>query len=319
MNFKKYIVKDPNLFPLILSNKFSRALKNIDNDISEKILRLAREGVSFKESFIDITDKDDMVSLISSDKANKLFIEKDKHLLDKCWSHQNRSEKKIGRFIYSLLGEQIPAQDIEVFVNEYKSVIRARTLSRNFKLVQGEDIRKWYLAENYVPGGGNLKDSCMKHHYCQRFFDIYTHNPDKVKLLILLDDTKQKILGRALLWTLDRPEGVTFMDRVYFSNDFILNMFINYAIRNRWHYKLESMDNISQVVYDNKIIRLSMVVKIKQEKLDSFPFVDNLGFYDPKLFTLSNDPKYFKSLGSEKYYDLCSHTGEYEIRNDFDF
>lgn len=319
MNLKNYRITDSDLFPLVLSKRFVRILKIINDDISEKILRLAREGVKFRDSFIDITEENDMITLLSSDKINKMIIDKDINLIDKCWTGQNRSFKKIGRFIFSMMGEEISNQDIENFVNEYKSVIRNKTLSKNFKIIQGEEIRKWYLSENYVDGGGNLKNSCMRHRYCQRFFDLYVNNPDKVKMLILLDSTKQKILGRALLWTLDGPSGAIFMDRVYFSTDFILNMFINKAIKNKWYYKLESMDNILQVVYDNKVIRLTMVVEINDKKLNGFPFVDNLGFYDPRLHTLSNDPKYFKSLGSDRYYDLCDHTGEYELRNDFDF
>lgn len=319
MNFNKYNINDPNVFPLVLSNRFIRILKTINDKVSVKILKLARDKERFKESFIDITDKEDMITLISSEKINNMIVEKESNVLEKCWSPENRNPKKIGRFVFSLFGESFSNIDIENFVNEYKSIIHARTLRRNFRIVEGEELRKWYLAENYTLGGGNLKNSCMRHAYCQRFFDIYAYNPDKIKLLILLDETKEKILGRALLWFLDRPEGAIFMDRVYFSSDFILNMFINHAIRNRWYYKLESMDNIYHVVNDNKVVKLTMVSKVNKIDYPSFPFIDNLAFYDPKLYTLSNDPKYFKSLGSERYYDLCSHTGEYEVRNDFDF
>jgi hypothetical protein len=319
MNFNKYNINDPNIFPLILSNRFIRILKIINDDISLKILNLAKNREKFKESFIDVTDTVDMITLISSDKVNKMIEEKDSDILKNCWSHDNRNTKKIGRFVFSLFGESVSNTAIENFVNEYKSIIHSITLRRNFRIVEGEEIRKWYLSSNYTIGGGNLKNSCMRHAYCQRFFDIYTLNPDKIKLLILLDETKEKILGRALLWFLDRPDGAIFMDRVYFSSDFILNVFINHAIKNRWYYKFESMDNIYQVVYDNKVVRLTMVTKVKKEEYSSFPFIDNLAFYDPKLYTLSNDPKYFKSLGSNKYYDLCTQTGEYEVRTDFDF
>jgi len=318
MNFKQYNVNDTNLFPLVLSQRFTRILKRINDEVSTNILKLARDGEKVKESFIDITDKEDMISLISSDKVNQMYIDKVPNILEKCWTN-NRNPKKIGRFVFSLLGDTVSATKIEDFVNEYKSIITAKTMKRNFRIVQGEEIRKWYLGSNYAVGGGNLKSSCMRHGYCQRFFDIYVHNPDKIKMLILLDESKEKILGRALLWYLDIPKDVIFMDRVYFANDFILNMFINYAIHNHWHYKLENMDNIYNVLFDNKITKMTMVVKVKEENYDSFPFIDNLGFYDPKLHMLSNNPKQFQMLGSDRYYDLCSHEGEFELSTDFDF
>jgi hypothetical protein len=62
-----------------------------------------------------------------------------------------------------------------------------------------------------------------------------------------------------------------------------------------------------------------MVVKIIKKNYEFFPFVDNLGFYDPNGGYLTNDPKFLKSIGCEKFYDLCDHTGGYEIRSDFDF
>lgn len=319
MDFKKYNIGDPNTFPLVLSNRFIRTLKLINDKVSIKILKLYREKVRFKESFIDISDKEDMITFISSDRVNRMYQEKDINFLKNCWSSDNRNSKKVGRFVYSLFGDTISTVDIENFVNEYKSVIHTRTLRRNFRIVEGEEIRKWYLAGNYATGGGNLKSSCMRHNFCQRFFDIYTNNPNKIKLLILLDETKEKILGRALLWVLDDPTGVIFMDRVYFSNDYILNMFISHAIRNNWYYKPENINNIYYVMHNNKMQKLTMVVNLNKEDFSSYPFIDNLGFYDPKLHILSNDPKYFKSLGSNKYYDLCSHVGEYEVRTDFDF
>jgi hypothetical protein len=107
VNLRNYRVTDADLFPLVLSNRFVRILKIINDDISEKILRLAREGAKFKDSFIDITDENDMITLLSSDKINKMFLDKDANLIDKCWTCQNSSFKKIGRFIVSMVGEEL--------------------------------------------------------------------------------------------------------------------------------------------------------------------------------------------------------------------
>ena len=320
MNLEKYYNEsDPTLFPIVFSKKFVKILKDIDDVVSEALLKLLIDKEKFKETFIDRTDKEDTVTFITSDKVNKMIVDNVTEPEDECWSSPQRIEIKIGRLVFRLLGNRVQSSDIENFVNEYKSIIHTKKLYRNFKIVDGNDLKKWYLAENYSEGGGNLKDSCMKHRFCQLFLDFYTHNSDKVKMIVLLDDTRQKILGRALLWYLDKPKGRVFMDRVYFSNQFVLNMFINHAIKNKWLYKLENMDNILQVVSDNKVINVAMVVKIKKEDHEFFPFVDNLGFYDPNTSTLSNDPKYLRTLGCGEYYDLCDHTGGYELRSDFDF
>ncbi len=319
MSIDKYNISNPDLYPLVLSKRFVKILKRINDNVSNELLKLSATEFKVKESFIDRTDKEDMVTYITSDKVNKMIEDKVGDVEGECWSNNQRIEIRIGRLVFRLLGEKVQGPEIESFVNEYKSIIKAKKLNRNFKIVEGDDIKRWYLHDSYAEGGGNLKDSCMRHRFCQIFLDLYTHNPDKVRLLILLDEDKQKILGRALLWNLDRPSGKVFMDRVYFSNDFILNMFINYAIKHNWLYKLESMDNILNVVSNNKVIKATMVVKVRKEDIEFFPFVDNLGFYDPNSASLTNDPKYLKSIGCEEYYDLCDHTGGYELRKDFDF
>lgn len=316
---KYYNETDIQTFPIIFSKKFLKILSRIDDIVSKELLNLTNDKIRFRETFIDITEKEDMVTFISSDKVNKMIVNNNPNFEDECWSTPQRVEIRIGRFIFRLLSTKVTDQDIENFVNEYKSIIQEKKLKRNFQIVEGEEIKKWYLNSNYVEGGGNLSNSCMGHRFCQDFFDIYIHNPDKVKLLILLDDSREKILGRSLLWNLDSPENKVFMDRVYFSQSFILNMFINYAIVNKWYYKLESMENLLNVVLNNVVVRLTMVVNIKKEKYKHYPFVDNLGFYDPIHSVLTNNPKYLKSLGCKKYFDLSDNTGDYFLSDKFDF
>jgi len=319
MGIEKYNnISNPDIYPLVLSKRFIKIINKINDNVSQILIKLTKNKVKFKESYIDRTDKDDTVSFIQSDKINKYLLNNETDL-NNCWTDPQRTEIKIGRLIYRLIGDKVQPQEIENFVNYYKAIIKAKGMYRNFKIVEGEDLKKWYYHDNYSSGGGNLGNSYMRHRFCQSFLNLYTKNPDKIKLLILLDETKEKILGRSLLWFLDRPNGKIFMDRVYFSNDFILNMFINQAIKNNWLYKIESMDNVMQVVQSNKIIRTTMTINIKKLEYELFPFVDNLGFYDPNSGTLTNDPKYLKSIGCNEYFDLCDVAGGYEIRNDFDF
>lgn len=312
------IIEKNETYPIVLSRRFVKILRKIDDNISNLIIQYAKEKKNFKETFIDKTEKEDIVTFISSEKVNKLISDGLTNL-EEIWINPLRVEMKIGRLINRLVGDKVKPQEIENFVNDYKAIIKLKEMSKKFKIIEGEDIRKWYLQENYAEGGGNLSKSCMRFRFCQSFLDIYVKNPEKVRLLILLDESKQKILGRALLWFLDIPKNNIFMDRVYFTDDFILNMFINYAIKNKWLYKLESMENIMQVVFNNKIIRTTLAVGIKNIDYKYFPFIDNIGFYESTKGILTNDPKYLKKMGCEKYYDLCDVTGGYEVRYDFDF
>jgi len=315
----KYNVTNTEIYPLVLSKRFVKILKKINDKVSNLLIQLAIDEVRYKETYIDRTDKEDTISFIQSDKVNKLIMDGVRNFDDECWASPQRVEIRIGRMVFRLLVDKVTDKEIEQFVNDYKAIIKSKGLNRNFKIVEGEELKKWYLGENYSDGGGNIGNSCMRFRFCQAFLDIYVKNPDKVRLLILLDETKEKILGRALLWSLDEPNGRIFMDRVYFANDFILNMFINYAIKNGWFYKLESMDNVMNIVYNNVVKRVTMATKIKNIEYEFFPFIDNIGFYDPKSGTLTNDPRYLEKLGIDKYYDLCDATGGYEVRTDFDF
>jgi hypothetical protein len=221
--------------------------------------------------------------------------------------------------IVRLTSDNISQLDVSNFVIEYKTIINSKKIIKNFKIVEGDDIKKWYLGSNYTDGGGNLKDSCMRHKFCQGFFELYTKNSDKVKLLILLDNNHEKILGRALLWNLDKPSGRVFMDRVYFSDEYIYNIFINYAIKNEWYYRTEEMLNILKVMDKYKPTYVTMVINVKKIKYEFFPFLDIMAFYYPKTSTLTNNPKYLKTLGCTEYYDLCGHLGFHEVGKDFDF
>jgi hypothetical protein len=319
MPIEKYNLFSDDLFPLVISKRLYKILTRIDDKVSRILIDEFKSKSQYKETFIDKTDKEDMLSFITSDKVNKMLADKVVNYKDECWESPQRIEIKIGRLINRLIGNEIQNTDLENFINDYKAVIKAKNLNRNFKILQGEEIRKWYLRDNYVEGGGNLANSCMRFRVSQAFFNIYTENPDKIKMLILLDETKTKLLGRALLWYLDQPKGQIFMDRVYFSNDFILNMFINYAQKHNWLYKLESMDKVMQVVYNNRVKTVTMAIQITPKNFDTYPFVDTLCFYDYQNGILSNDPKYLEKQGCTEYYDLCEVQGEMVVRNDFDY
>lgn len=216
-----------------------------------------------------------------------------------------RSDIKVGRFINKLIDiykksglkeydeVSFSAADIEKFVNLYTSkVLFNQDAINRFEVVEGEDIKKWYHESNYVNGTGQLGNSCMKKSSCQDFFKIYIDNPDVCKLLILKDDTGQKIMGRALLWT--TVDGKKFMDRIYTSKDSYVNLFKKWAEQNRYTIRTE---------YSNGIL----IVQVKPKLYSKYPYMDSLFNYLPDKGILINDNINVNIL--EKYPDIRVKSG----------
>jgi hypothetical protein len=222
-----------------------------------------------------------------------------------------RSEVKLGRFINKLVDiysksdalknsdnsyDEVPffdfkASDIEKFVNAYTAkVLFEQNALERFKVVSGEEIRKWYDEKNYsnINGGGQLNSSCMRYSKCQKYFDIYVDNPKVCQLLILMDGTDKKILGRALLWKTE--SGGNFMDRVYTSKDNYMKVFKqwgeqnNYQMKSSWGYLNNKED---------------VVVKVKPKLYSYYPYMDTLSCYAPVKGILSNN-----TIDYDSYPDL---------------
>ena len=85
--------------------------------------------------------------------------------------------------------------------------------------------------------------------YFLPLFDIYCKNPEKCKLLILLNE-EEKLMGRALIWVgMRKPTGRVYMDRIYVVNDADIKLYIDYAIENNWLYKAVQGMGCSYPVY----------------------------------------------------------------------
>ena len=208
-----------------------------------------------------------------------------------------RSEVKLGRFVNKLIDiysksdalknstdsyDEVPffdftASDIEKFVNAYtaKFLFEQNALER-FKVVSGEEIRKWYDEKNYsnINGGGQLNSSCMRHSRCQKYFDIYVDNPKVCQLLILMDNTDKKILGRAILWKTEN--GDNFMDRIYTEKDNYMKLFKQWGEQNS--YQMKSYNYKGEPI----------IVKVKPKLYSYYPYMDTLSCYAPVKGILSN-------------------------------
>jgi hypothetical protein len=189
--------------------------------------------------------------------------------------------------------------DVEEFVNGVVAYLKVNRSGDDsvMEQVTGEDIRFWYNRDNYQSTKGELGNSCMSHHSCQSYLDLYCMNPDKVALVIL--KTKEnKLIGRALLWTLDN--GKKFMDRVYSILNSDARVFRDHAIKNSWVYKLGKFD----LMYGDKDYTKDLSVTLRHHEFYEYPYLDTLRYL--------NEDGVLSNYGSSEDKYLNSTDGGYE-------
>lgn len=217
---------------------------------------------------------------------------------------KSRSETTMGKFIRKIFGKKYPENikradaDAAVKQNDYDSFTMMFTAtveanSKILKLVKGEDIRHWYNRNNYFKDDNTLGGSCMKDPSKQNFFDIYCENTDNVQQLVLFpEDVRDKIIGRAIVWKLDGPDGRYFMDRIYTAQASDEYLFIEYAKRQGWLYKSSQSFGWDYNIVDPKSDdskKIPMHVKLKPSHYDRYPYMDTLQYYNPTTGVITND------------------------------
>lgn len=191
-----------------------------------------------------------------------------------------KSDVRLGRFLNKFITAiskdfnnqmGITSTTIEKFVNLYEAeIILRKNAFDSFKIVEGEEVRKWYHKKYYEGGdSGQLSNSCMRYPSCQDFFDIYVQNPEVCKLLIYVNDYNE-LRGRALLWTLS--DGTKYMDRIYTSKDSYDPLFLKWCTKNGY----------------TKSIVSGSVVNVKAKDYELYPYMDTFTFFDAEEGKLSN-------------------------------
>ena len=176
-----------------------------------------------------------------------------------------------------------------------------------FDLVKGDDIKKWYLDDNYETTKGDLGGSCMRHDRCQNYFDIYTKNPEVVSMLICLG-AKGTLIGRALIWNLaDSNDPSQLMDRIYFRDERVKEKFISYAEDNDMAYKTGR--GLTNIVWHGERFKKSPKVKLDEWEFDEYPYMDTFAKLDTEDGTLYNSED-----RADGFYILTSTDGGYHER-----
>lgn len=222
-------------------------------------------------------------------------------------------EFRMGKLFKSLMqakGYNPTSSEVEKFHTEYVNAVKKlkkMDLDR-FDIIEGEDIRKYYLETSYDGLKHTLGTSCMRHKRCQPYFDIYIQNPNQIKLLILRSKKDpNKICGRALLWyglnvrkgddfeykwrMKDWETKTNFMDRIFVNNSKDERLFKEWAITNGFLFK-RGQDNLpNPISKDAKTSEITTLwIKLESGTPNSglFPYMDTLRNYQPENGVLTN-------------------------------
>ena len=166
--------------------------------------------------------------------------------------------KKVIPEIDSLYGQKEMANFITLFKSEsYKE------LGTNHEFIfeeATEDRVLWgYHTENYYEHRNTLGSSCMRYSHCQEYLHIYSENPDKISLGMLLKENK--VAARALIWRVG--------DDVWFDRIYAIDHDTEIILKNH----LEGLDMFN--CYDEDC---SLFVNLEYTYFDYYPYMDTFKY-----------------------------------------
>jgi hypothetical protein len=289
---------------LDISDKLQKVLKSMKDPIAEAILKVSVHGDTpgvYDIAYLDYFDEKDKNDKISFLPANKISPD----LVGDPFKAKGRQEMSVGRIVNKLFPEKFTQPQIEAFVNDFKASLKKFFI--NLQLVQGEEIRYWYLETRYASRAGDINSSCMRGQKAQTFFDIYCNNPEKCKLLILKNDDNL-LMGRALVWfEMRKPTGRVYMDRIYTINDADKKLYIDHAIANNWLYKNKQVMHDASYIDNGKLVYSSVAIQLKPVEYKQYPSLDTLSYYTPSTGRLGSNAGNY--VPGHPRYQLNSTTG----------
>ena len=215
---------------------FDHEMINFLDRRNDRISQILIHGMSglIKEEGNFIKRVDDSIDTLSYLPIKKYSVIQNDNNKDPFGDGVGRQTIKIGRFVKKFLSENafnefnIKDSDIEKFVNFYKSYFNYDPTK--LKIVRGDEIKKYYLEENYFATSGlkygSLWNSCMRQKERNKFMNLYALND--VKMLVLFSDD-EKVRARALLWDnvkeFKTDNTYKFMDRIYSVYDHDIDVF----------------------------------------------------------------------------------------------
>lgn len=206
---------------------------------------------------------------------------------------KSTSPIKVGKLVNKLLPGRFSPGEIEDFTNILKSIVEKEKTS--FKIVEGKDIENYYQTINYDRSGGTLNNSCMLNKPSS-YFEIYTKNPDKVRLLVM--EKADKVVGRAFVWKLNFCNDLNgikipveyFLDRIYSTKDSLVHNFHSFAIKEGWAYRtVNHYEHPERITFQGKNLNVNMGVVLGDFNYSKYPYMDTFKIYDTENKTLHNE------------------------------
>lgn len=286
-------------FDIEISDNLRKVLTNISSQSVVAQMLLKRRHS--KEDLVE--DPVNYISISSQDSTRISYLTQERIAQlegSDLWSSSRRFHMKPGGFI-SKVFKNISGKDVEIFSNLFRT--EANRPDFTFKVVTGDDIKKYYHYSKHSSDYGSLGVSCMRYDKCQKYFGIYTENSDIISMLLMLNSSDE-VLGRALLWNFD---GNKLMDRIYTVNDEQLQFYFkNWAYDNEYLHRVQqNWYNSLQFQDKNSRYEVKLQVKLNNFDFDHFPYMDTLRFLDKNTGILSN----FQSQDSS-FVTLCGSEGD---------
>jgi len=297
-------------FDLIISEELRTVLLEIESDslVAQLLLKKRHDKEDLVEdpiNFISVAHDKTKISYLTTDRIAKIEDSRTSLFSETFspaslyWSSSRRFAVKPGGFI-SKLFKNIPAKEVEKFSNLYRA--QSNKASFTLSVVDGLKMLTYYHINSYAQERGTLGASCMKYDNCQDYLGIYTHNNNKVKMLVMLN-SEGGLMGRALLWDFDTHK---IMDRIYtIADEEFAFQFKKWATDNGYLYKSEqnwyntlNFENLSTPKQE-----LKLSIKLDNFQFRRYPYVDTFKFFDEEKGLLLN------YMEGNEFRTLCASDG----------
>jgi hypothetical protein len=201
LNYLDFIIEENHEVEYWISNRLYDLIERMqDSTTSTRMIDLIGIILGINNSkqdnitYLDVTDKNDIISFFSLDKLFQIYYEEKKLTGDRnfkkisdqtfedfiewlpnvfdstfkdpksfLWNSPKRTDINVGRLFVKILTKikiDFKPKEIEELVNLYKSTYDKINGLKTFHLVKGEEILKYYLEDNYEIKSGDLNNSC---------------------------------------------------------------------------------------------------------------------------------------------------------------
>jgi hypothetical protein len=212
-------------------------------------------------------------------------FERTEVVMPQVWNFKKRYHTSVGKLIRRLFKDKYSDRDITSFSEAYASLITVANPLYDFQIMEGEQVKWAYHEDNYHTFSNTLGSSCMRYDRCQSYFKMYTKDPSKVKIGVLLKGGK--VAARAILWNLG---DYWAYDRIYSTRTETENL-LKSTLETAGYRRIWQAGGHHSIKID-----LSDVLR--------FPYVDTLHCYHPDSQILSN-------YGEGHHFSFRSTSGDY--------